>query len=117
VTVKLNAVPAVALLGAATLNCVALAAETLMAPETPVTPAALASVPVIVWLPAVFSVALNVPTPFVSVLFAGKTACASVLVKWTEPAYPVAVLLKVSSAVTVKLNAVPAVAPAGALKA
>ena len=32
------------------------------------------SVAVTVWLPAVFSVTLNVPTPLVNVLLAGKVA-------------------------------------------
>jgi hypothetical protein len=38
---------------------------------------------VMVWLPAVLSVALNVPTPLVSVEFAGSTGrrCS----KWTMP--------------------------------
>ena len=39
------------------------------------------SVAVIVWLPAVFSVALNVPVPLVSVLVAGRRAWPSLLVK------------------------------------
>ena len=43
------------------------------------------SVAVIVWLPAVFSVALKVPVPLVSVLLAGRTAWPSLLVKWTVP--------------------------------
>jgi type IV secretory pathway TrbD component len=51
------------------------------------------SVPVIVWLPAVFSVALKVPTPLVSVAFAGSTEAPSLLEKCTVPAYDVAVLL------------------------
>ena len=60
-------------------------------------------------------VAEKVPTPFVSVEFGGKTAFPSVLVKWTVPVYPVAVAFDASSAVTVILNAVPAVAAAGAV--
>jgi hypothetical protein len=51
------------------------------------------SVAVIVWLPAVFSVALKVPTPLVSVAFAGSTEAPSLLEKCTVPAYDVAVLL------------------------
>ena len=43
------------------------------------------SVAVIVWLPAVLSVALKVPVPLVKVLLAGRTAAPSVLVKWTVP--------------------------------
>src|SRR5437588_779084 len=73
------------------------------------------SVAVIVWLPAVLSVALKVPTPLASGELAGRTAWPSVLVKWTVPMYPVAVLLFWSWAVTVKLNDTPAVAVAGAL--
>jgi hypothetical protein len=66
-------------------------------------------------LPTVFSVAWKVPTPLVSVEFAGNTAAPSLLVKCTVPAYPVAVALDASSAVTVKLIAVPGVAFAGAV--
>ena len=50
---------------------------------------------------------LNVPVPFVSAELGGSTACASVLLNFTAPAYPVATLPKLSFAVTVKLNAVP----------
>ena len=39
----------------------------------------------------VFRVAGKVPTPLVSTMFAGNTAAGSELVKWTVPAYPVAV--------------------------
>jgi hypothetical protein len=115
VTVKLNAVAAVALAGALTVKCVAAPAATLTFADVPVIDALTLSVAASVWLPAVLSVALNVPTPLVSVLFAGSTACPSVLVKCTVPVYPVTVLFVASSAVTVKLNAVPAVALAGAL--
>ena len=58
---------------------------TLTAPLLPVIELAAASVAVIVWLPAVFSVTLNVPTPLVSVALAGKTAAGSLLVNWTVP--------------------------------
>ena len=61
------------------------------------------------------SVAEKVPTPFVSVEFAGNTAAPSLLVKCTVPVYPVAVAFVAVSAVTVKLNAVPAVAVVGAV--
>src|SRR5438105_3401357 len=73
------------------------------------------TVAVIGWLPAVWSVARNVPEPLISVLLCGRLALPSVLVKWAVPAYAVAVLLNWSCAVTVKLNATPAVALAGAL--
>ena len=63
----------------------------------------------------VFSVAEKVAVPFVSVEFAGKTAWLSVLVKCTVPEYGVTVLFDASSAVIVKLKAVPAVAEAGAV--
>jgi hypothetical protein len=72
------------------------------------------SVAVSDWLTAVFSVALKDPTPFVNVLSPGSTAWPSLLVKWTVPAYPLAVLLKASRAMAVKVNAVPAVALPGA---
>ena len=82
--------------------------------ELPVMEAVTVSVAVIVWLPTAFSVIEKVPVPFVSVEFAGRTALVSVLVKCTVPEYVVTVLLEASSAVTVKLKAVPAVAEAGA---
>jgi hypothetical protein len=66
-------------------------------------------------LPRVFKVAENVPVPFVSVALAGNAATPSLLVKCTVPAYPVAVAFDASSAVTVKSNAVPAVAFVGAV--
>ena len=45
----------------------------------------MSAVAVIVRLPAVCNVAENVPTPFVSVAFAGNVAAPSLLVKWTVP--------------------------------
>ncbi len=66
-------------------------------------------------MPPVLSVAANVPVPFVSVEFAGSVADPSLLVKCTVPAYPVAVLVNASWAVTVRLNADPAVATGGAV--
>src|SRR5438876_11205195 len=72
------------------------------------------SVAVMVWAPIVSRVAENVPVPAVRVLLAGRVAAASVLVKWTVPAYAVAVLPKASCAVTVKLNGLREVAVAGA---
>ena len=56
-----------------------------MLPEVPVIAGVTVSLAVSVWLPAVFSVALNVPTPLVRVASAGKTAAPSVEVKWTMP--------------------------------
>ena len=68
------------------------------------------------WLPAVFSVMLNVPTPPVNVALAGRTAAASLLVILTvlgcRP-----VLLLASFAVTVKVTILPAVELTGALTA
>ena len=72
------------------------------------------SVAVSVWLPVVFKVAENVPAPLVKVAFAGSTACPSLLVKCAVPLYVVAGLPTASSAVTVKVKGVPAVAEAGA---
>src|SRR3974390_3348712 len=86
-----------------------------MEPDVPVIDDVTVSVAVIVWLPAVFKVALKVPTPLVRVAFAGRTAAPSLDVKCTVPVYPVAVLFEASSAVTVNGNAEPAVAVAGAL--
>jgi hypothetical protein len=84
-------------------------AFTLMPGELPVTAVVTVSVAVIVCLPAVFSVAENVPAPLLSVVAAGKTADPSLLVNCTVPSYPATVLLFASSAVTVKLKAAPAV--------
>ena len=53
--------------------------------EVPVIELVAVSVAVIVWLPVVFSLALNVPVLFVSVLSAGSTACPSLLVKCAVP--------------------------------
>ena len=47
---------------------------TLIAFEVPVVVAVTVSVALMVWLPAVFSVAENVPDPLVNVEFAGKVA-------------------------------------------
>jgi hypothetical protein len=57
-----------------------------IAPEGPAIDGAAVSVAVMVWLPAVLSVAENVPAPLVNVELAGSEAAASVLVKWTVPA-------------------------------
>jgi hypothetical protein len=64
---------------------------------------------VIVRDPAVFNTALNVPAPFVRVVSIGKMAVLSLLVKFTVPVYPVAVLPAASSAVAVKPVDEPAV--------
>ena len=52
----------------------------------PVSEAVVVSVAVIVWPPAVFSVAEKVPVPLVKVESAGKVAAPSVLVKCIVPA-------------------------------
>src|SRR5262245_50767457 len=64
-------------------------------------------------VPAVSRVALKVPTPAVSVLLAGSTALASLLLKVTVPAYAGVRLPNASSAVTVNVPATPAVAGDG----
>jgi hypothetical protein len=99
---------------AVTANLVAAAGFTVIEPDMPVMEDVVVSVAVMVWLGAVFSVAENVPTPLVKVESAGNTAKPSPLVKCTVPAYAGVVLLKRSTAVTVKLNAAPAVAVDGA---
>ena len=85
VTVKLNAVPGVAVAGAETVKCVAAVALTVTLLDVPVIEELSVSVAVMVWVPAVFSVAAKVPVPLVRVEFAGSTACPSLLVKWTVP--------------------------------
>ena len=60
-------------------------AGVMIAPLVPVVELLFVSVPVIVWLPAVFNVALNVRLPLFKVLSAGKIAFGSVLLKWSIP--------------------------------
>jgi len=87
VTVKLNDVPAVSFAGAMIEKRGMGAALTSIEAEVPVIDAATVSVAVIVWPPAVFIVAENVPIPFTSVELGGvRTAWKSVLV---TPAVPV----------------------------
>ena len=88
---------------------------TVIVPDTPVIDAVTVSVAAIVCIPAVSNTAGSVITPFNSAEFPGNTAFPSVLVKCTVPVYPVAVVFAGVSAVTVTLNAVPAVAVAGAV--
>jgi hypothetical protein len=114
-TVKVNGDPAVALAGAVTVKCVAVPADTVMLGDVPAIVEVTVSVVVTVWDPLVLSVTLKEPVPAVSVAFAGSTAAPSVEVKWTVPAYDVAVLLKASSAVTPAVSAVPEIAAEGAL--
>ena len=81
----MKALPAVAVAGAETVKCVAGAVDTTMLAEVPVIADVTESVAVTVWLPAVFRVTEKVPTPLVSVEFAGRVALPSVVVKWTVP--------------------------------
>src|SRR5205809_679766 len=86
VTAGLMATPATALVGCCRNDrCWGAAGLTLMVPLVPVMLLATVSVAVIVWLPAVLSVApfVNVRVPLVSGLLADRTAWPSVLVKWT----------------------------------
>ena len=107
VTVKLNGVPVFAVAAAGETESVdAAAGPTGIAPEVPVSESA--PVAVTVCGPAVFSVIEPVPVPLVIVVLAGNTAWASELVKMTVPEYVVTGPLLASSAVTVKLTAVPA---------
>jgi len=78
-------VPAVAEGGAETAKWVAAPALTAMALDVPVIAVLTVSVAVMVWLPAVLSVAEKVPAPLVNVEFAGNTAAGSLLVKWVVP--------------------------------
>ena len=63
----------------------AAAADTLTAALVPVSDPLTVSVAVTVLLPAVLSVTLKLPEPFVNVELAGRTAAGSLLVKWTVP--------------------------------
>ena len=65
-------------------------------------------------MPAVFKVAEKVPAPPLNVALAGSTAAPSELVKWTVSPNVVMVWLFWSTAVTLKLKLVPAVALDGA---
>ena len=82
----MKAVPDVAEAGAETVKCVAAADETAICFEVPVIEELTVSVAVMVRLPAVFSVAENVPVPLVKVESAGNVAAPSLLVKCTVPA-------------------------------
>jgi hypothetical protein len=81
----LKAVPAVAFEGADTARWVAAAAKTNIELLVPVIEEFTVSVALTVWLRAVRSVALNVPTPFVKVLSAGSEKLPSVVVTCTWP--------------------------------
>ena len=84
VTVKLNALPAVAVAGADTVKWVA-GPVTTMGSLVPVIDDVTVSVAVMVWLPLVFRVAEKLPVPFVKVDGGGKTATKSVEVNLTTP--------------------------------
>ncbi len=85
VTVRVNCTPGEMPPGAETASLATAAGPTVILPEVPVIVLVTVSVAVIVRVPAVFSVALKVPWPLVSVEFAGRTAEPSVLVKCTVP--------------------------------
>ena len=87
VTVTLNGLRAVAVLGAVK-NMFEAAAGRTVTLRVPVIVAVAVSVAVIVCAPALMSFAENVPWPLVSVASAGRTTPAeeSVLVKWIVPA-------------------------------
>jgi hypothetical protein len=83
-----------------------------MESEVPVIVGLDVSVAVMVCEPGVFSVARNVPVPFVSIESAGSLAWPSLLAKCTVPEYVATTLFETSSADTVKSKAVPAVGSA-----
>ena len=109
-------VPGLVVLGVETEKWVA-GSLTSIADEVPVIEAVTVSVAATVWLPAVPRVAEKVPVPFVSLELAGSTARLSLLEKWTVPEYLATPWFAASSAVTITLNAVPAVAVVGAVTA
>ena len=86
VIVTLKAVPAVCGDNAETVKLVAAPGFTVIVPDVPVMDEVTVSVAVMLWFPAVFSVAENVPTPLVNVELAGSVAVPSLLVKCTVPA-------------------------------
>jgi acyl-CoA hydrolase len=81
---KLKAVPAVAVIGAVTVNLAAIS-ETLIAFVTPVTVGLAISVAVMVWTPAESSVAVNVPMLPANFESAGKSPRTELVVKCTVP--------------------------------
>ena len=81
VTVTSCGTPAVAVASNVTAKCVAGAGATVIVPLDPMTLLATVSVTINAAVPAVFSVALKVPTPPDNVVSAGNTAAASLLVK------------------------------------
>jgi len=107
-TATLKAAPAVEEVGIeVTESCAADPAATETEPDPPT--ACTVSLAVMVWLPAVLNVTWTVVVPFVRVALAGSTACGSLLVNETVPAYLVNTLPLESSAVMVIEKAVPAV--------
>ena len=87
VTVKLKALPAVAPAGVLSTRRLAAAALTVTGLLVPRMALVAVSVAVsVVWLPAVLSVALKVPTPLAIVLLAGTVAAASLLENRMVPA-------------------------------
>ena len=83
VTVKLNALPAVG--DAEEIRRWVAAGLTKIAGELPVVELVTVSVAVMVWLPAVLSVAVNVRVPLESDELTGRVADPSLEVKWTVP--------------------------------
>lgn len=66
-------------------------------------------------MPGVWRVATNIPTPWVSTVFMGNTACGSVLVRRRFPSKSAPTTLFGSSAKTLMETGTPATAAAGAV--
>ena len=81
----MNAVLAADVLGKVTVKVAAGPAATAIEAEVPVRDGVDVSWALMVWVPAVTRVAGNDPVPLVSVVFAGRVADGSVLVKPTVP--------------------------------
>jgi hypothetical protein len=94
------------------VNVVAAAGSTVVL-SVPLTDEVAVSVAVTDCDAAVLKVTENVPVPLVRVESEGRTAWASVDVKWTVPLYPVTVSSDASSAVIVTSADVPAVTEEG----
>jgi hypothetical protein len=112
VSPTLKPVPAVVVLGAVTTNMDAATGLTVIPPLVPVTEL---SVAVRVSVSADLSEVVTLPTPSVSVMDVCDGVWPSLQVSGTEPLELVSMLPKESSAVSVTLNAAPAVTVAGAL--
>jgi hypothetical protein len=113
--VRLNGTPEVAKVAPVKPKCVAaatLTVTTLIPSEAPL----IGRKTSMFWEPAVFRIAVKVPTPLDSVTFAGKTAWPSLVAMGHGPLNPKAALLFEFRAVTETVKATPATELVGAVR-